>query len=378
MKKEMKFLMVINDMAWFWSHRLPLAKAIQKQGWTLHLCAAAAQSDQKVEEMGVIPHNLPASARGINLFKHLAIVIALAKTIRTLQPDIIHAITIRYALYTALAARFVGTGPLVFTIAGLGTLFTHKTLKSRLIRLGVLPLLRFAFSRDNVFLIFQNSDDQRLILEAGIVHENQTSVIRGSGVDISEFPFAPEEETQEALKILFTSRLLKEKGIYDFVDAARLLKAKGIEARFQVAGDVDVGNPHSILADEIKGWEKEDALEWLGQCRDMPKVLKESAMVVLPSYYGEGVPKVLLEAAAIGRPVITCDMPGCREAVAHEVNGFLVPPKDSENLAAAIETLLKDPEKRKAFGAAGRKRVEDDFNVESVNAQTLAVYNQVR
>ena len=371
--------MVINDMAWFWSHRLPLAKAVQGEGFTLHLAAAAAGSDLRVKEAGVIPHDLPASARGVNMFKHLAIVLGIAKTIRCVRPDIIHAMTVRYALYTALAARMAGgKEPLVFTIAGLGTLFTHKTLKSRLIRLGVLPLLRFAFSRENVFLIFQNRDDRRLILEAGIVREDRTEVIRGSGVNLSEFPFSQEEEETDAPpKILFASRLLKEKGICDFVEAARLLKAGGVAARFQVAGSVDAGNPHSIARAEIEGWEKEGLIEWLGQCRDMPETLRASTMVVLPSYYGEGVPKVLLEAAATGRAIITCDMPGCREAVEQDVNGLLVPPKDPESLAAAIARLLDDSVLRKKLGVGGRRRVEEDFNVESVNAQTLAVYHRV-
>lgn len=373
-QKNLTFLMILNDMGWFWSHRLPLARGIMARGWNLHLAAHGAPEDTGLPREGVIAHTLPAHDSSFNPLTHWRIVRAIGAKLREVRPDITHAITIRYAFYTALAARLNGVEPTIYTIAGLGTLFTHDSVKMKFVRAAAIPMMRWAFGRPGVSIIFQNPDDRALMLGAGVVKEEQTTIIRGSGVDISQFAFSP-DPTDENPIVLFTSRLLKEKGIYDFVEAARSLKAKGVKARFHIAGDVYPKNPHSVTEAELKAWQDEGVIEWLGQRSDMPDVLKQSTIIALPSYYGEGVPKVLLETAAVGRPIITCDMPGCREAVENGVNGILIPPKNPEALARAIRTLLEDPEKRAAYGRAGRARVEKDFEVGKVVARTLGVYD---
>lgn len=374
-QSPLKFLMVLNDMDWFWSHRLPLARGIVARGWDLHLSAAHACKDAKLADEKITPHNLPARGSSWGPLTHIAIVRAIAAQLRTLRPDIVHAITIRYAFYTALAARMTGTEPAIYTVAGLGTLFSKEGLRSRVIRMIALPLMRLVFRRPGVSIIFQNPDDQRLMLDNDIVNAAQTTVIRGSGVDISQFSLADVPQ-DEAPIVLLPSRLLKEKGIYEFVEAARRLKAAGVKARFQIAGNVYPTNVHSLTREQMQTWHDEGVIEWLGQCSDMPAVLASSTIIALPSYYGEGVPKVLLEAAAIGRPIITCDMPGCREAVEHDVNGLLIPPKDAGALEAAIKTLLNDHQKCAAYGAAGRARVEKYFEVSSVVERTMAVYDR--
>lgn len=369
-----RFLMVLNDMDWFWSHRLPLARAIMARGWDLHLAAAGTGADEKLRGEGVKPHELPPAGRAFNPFSHIRLVMAIAETIKTVRPAIMHAITIRYAFYAALAARMTGFEPSVYTIAGLGSLFNRDSTKMAAARLIAVPLMKFAFGRPGVSIIFQNPDDRALMIGARIVKEEQTTLIRGSGVDITQFAFSPLPQDEKPI-VLFTSRLLKEKGIHDFVDAARLLKAGGIKARFQVAGNTYPRNPHSITDAQMKAWHDEGVIEWLGHRSDMPDVLAASTIVALPSYYGEGVPKVLLETAAIGRPIITCDMPGCRETVDDGVNGFLIPPKNPVALARSIRILLEDREKAQEFGRAGRTRVESDFEVGKVVARTLGVYD---
>jgi glycosyltransferase involved in cell wall biosynthesis len=371
------FLMILNDLGWFWSHRLPLARAIKNSGWNLHLATAGATADPKLQEMNITPHDVPRHGNSLNPLSHLMIVWEIARIIRVTRPDLIHAITLRYAFYAGLAARMTRTHGIVFTIAGLGTLFTHNDLRSRIIRACMIPVLRFAFARDDARIIFQNPDDRRAFLNLNIVREDQTSVIRGSGVDMAEFPFVP-EPAETSPRVLFPSRLLREKGIHDFVAAARIIKSRHIPARFQVAGDIYPGNPHSVSMDEIKAWEGEGIIEYLGVRRDMPRVMAESALVVLPSYYGEGVPKVLLEAAATGRAIITCDMPGCREAVCHEKNGLLVPPRSPEALAEAMQKLLINAERRHELGKAGRAHVESDFTAEIVTQKTLSVYGELK
>lgn len=375
-KEPVKFLMILNHIDWFWSHRLPLAKAIMDKGWQLNVTTNGADQDQAMKDLGVLGHDLPKVGKGSDIIGQLKLLWALFCTIKKTQPDIIHAITIRYAFYTGIVTRLIFYKPVTFTVAGLGSLYTAPGLKMKLIRAIVIPLMMFAFRGKGRYVIFQNPDDHKAMVQAGVVKDEQTTIIRGSGVDIQHFDYVPYEEGEVKPIILFSSRLLQEKGIYDFIEAARILKNKGVKARFQVAGNIYPDNARSLTRQEMQGFHDESVIEWLGQVDNMPDLLERSMMVVLPSYYGEGVPKVLLEAAAIGRPIITCDAPGCREAVEHEVNGELVLPQCPTELAEVIEKLIQDPDRRHCYGAAGRKRMEEDFHVERVVEKTLAVYDR--
>ncbi len=376
-KKNTKFLMIINDLAWFWSHRLPLAKEIQKKGWDLQVVAHRAHKDEGLKDIGVKGIGLPPLGRSLNPIPQLKLMAAMRDIIAREQPDIIHGITIRYAFYLGIVTRLMRYKPVTFTVAGLGSLYTDPSKKMHYIRKVVLPIMRFAFGGKGKRIIFQNPDDRQAMIDTSIVTAENTALIRGSGVDLKEFPYVPYAESKEEPIILFTSRLLREKGITDFIEAARILKKQKIKARFVVAGNIDPNNARSLSRSEIQAPHDAGIIEWKGHVDDMPEMLKSSYAVVLPSYYGEGVPKVLLEAAAIGRPIITCNAPGCREAVTHNENGYLVAPQSPTKLAEAIKRLLEDPEKSSAFGKAGRKRVEDDFHVDHVNAQTMAVYEKL-
>jgi glycosyltransferase involved in cell wall biosynthesis len=268
----------------------------------------------------------------------------------------------------------IGYKPVIFTVAGLGSLYTSPKLKMRIIRFVLMPLMRFAFGGQGSFIIFQNPDDQRVMIDGKIITQEKSTVIRGSGVDLNEFPYCKYSRKGTPI-VLFSSRLVKEKGIYDFIEAARILKKKNIYARFQVAGDVYLTNPNFISRKEIQKAHDEGIVEWLGQCKDMCAIISKAQMMVLPSYYGEGVPKILLEAASIGRPIVTCDTPGCREAVEHELNGLLVPPQNPQALSEAIELLLNDVDKGIKYGIEGRERVKKYFHVDKVVSSTLDVYD---
>lgn len=366
--------MVLNDLDWFWSHRLPLAKGILDKGYDLHLAVARAEQDGGVRGLGITPHDLPAVARAMNPLAHLRSFLAIASVLRREKPDIVHAVTVRCAFYTALVNLFCGQVPAVYTIAGTGPLFSGQGAKVKTVRAFVVALMRIVFRRPNVRIIFQNNDDKNLLIACGAVSADQVCVIRGSGVDLAQFTAAPLPEERA---VLLSSRLIVEKGIYDFAEAARLLKARGVNARFQIAGGLEESNPRAVKKSDLERWVADGIVEYLGKRGDMPEVLKSATMVVLPSYYAEGVPKALLEAAATGRPIITCDRPGCREVVEDGVNGFLVPPKNPATLADAIKTLLDHPEKSAAFGRAGRALAESDFAVEQVVAKTLAVYDDL-
>lgn len=376
-EKHIKFLMVLNHIDWFWSHRLPLAKSIQKRGWKLSLATHTAGNNSDLKKMNVTGYDLPALGRSLNPFAQVSQILAVSKVIRRERPDIIHAITIRTAFYVGLVTRIMRYKPVTFTVAGLGSLYTAPGLKMKTLRMIALPLIKFAFGGKGKFIIFQNPDDRDAMLKAGVVQEDRTIIIRGSGVDLKEFPYIPYEDKEDNPIILFTSRLVREKGITDFIEAARILKEQGVKARFQVAGSVYPDNARSLTREEMQKHHDAGIIEWLGKCDDMPDLLCRCMMVVLPSYYGEGVPKVLLEAASTGRPIITCDSPGCREAVEHEVNGELVLPQCPTDLAEAIKRLIDDPERRHCYGAAGRKRMEEDFHVDSVVSKTINVYDSL-
>ena len=371
-----KFLLVVNDMAWFWSHRLPLAKDILKSGAALHLATNDAQTDTQIAALGITGHNLPAHTGGLNPVGQLALAWRIFKTLQEVKPEIVHAITLRHAFFTGIASRFAKTPNAVFTVAGLGSLFESQKPQVKAVRAIVVPLLRFAFGGEGRFVIFQNPDDAKLLIRSGAIEKERCAVIRGSGVDPAQFAFKPEPQTDTPV-VLFCSRLLKAKGIGEFVHAARILKSKGIKARFQAAGDIAPGNHDSVSAEELRHWKEEGTVEFLGQRSDMPQLMADANIVTLPSYYGEGVPKVLLEAASTGRAIVTTDMPGCRETVEKDVTGILVEARNAWSLAEGLEKLLTDPTLRTSMGEKARARIEEGFTVEKVNAKTMGVYKRL-
>lgn len=371
---SVKLLMTLSDMERFWSHRVQLTKAIVARGWDVCVATEGADTDQALKDMGVRGLSWPHTK---NLLSHLTIIFHLHSLIRREQPDILHAITLRQAFYMAMATMLMRRNiPTVMTVAGLGSLFTAPDLKMKAMRPFIIAALRIAFMNRTIQIIFQNEDDRACLLKTGIIQPQDTTLIRGSGVDLNDYAFSPETEAEQSA-VVFVSRLLREKGIYEYVEAARQLKAQGVAARFLVAGDYYPKNPHSLDPAVMQGWVKEGVIEWLGQVDDMPALLKRAAIVTLPSYYGEGVPKSLLEAASVGRAIVTTDMPGCREAVVNGTTGILVPPRDARALANALEHLLNNAQKRQSMGRAGRAFMERDFSVESVVSRTLAVYDRL-
>ena len=372
-----KILMFINEIAWFWSHRLPLANAILEKNWELEVACHEASDDPELVELGVSAFDVPRVEHTCSILSLLVMLVSMARTIKISQPDVVHVITIKYSLFVGIVTKIIGFKSVIFTIAGLGSLFSSNSVKMRYLRTLVTPLLKFALNGPGRLVIFQNPDDREIFLNLGVVNADKSYLIRGSGVDLEQFCFVPYDEKSEAPSILFASRLLRDKGISDFIKAARILKDKGVNANFVVAGRVLTGNSRFIPLSEIESAHAEGVVEWLGPVSDIGKLMRESMMVVFPSYYGEGVPKVLLEAAATGRPIITCDVPGCREVVEEGVNGIFTPPKDPLALATAIESLINRKSARQSQGFAGRRIVENSFGYQTVVSDTMNVYSHV-
>ena len=370
------FLFIINDPAFFLSHRLPLAVAAQKEGFNVHVATMDGAAVKKILQIGLVHHKLPLSRSGKNPLAEISSFFAILRLLRELKPELIHLVTIKPVLYGGIAARLVNVPSVVSAISGLGFLFVKRAgLRRRLLYYIVLFLYRLAMGHLNQRVIFQNSSDMNALVKAGGVQINKTNLIRGSGVDLRDYPVTPEPEGNPV--VVMASRLLKDKGVHEFVEAARILKSQGIKARFQLIGDPDPGNPESVTAKSVQTWREEGIVECLGFRSDIPRLFSKAHVVTLPSYYGEGLPKVLIEAAACGRAVITTDMPGCRDAIESDRTGILVPTRDVDALAKAMELLIKDVALRQKMGIAGRALAESEFGIEKVVEVHLAIYRKL-
>lgn len=373
-KPPLKLLYVVNIPRFFLSHRLPLASAAREAGYETHI--AAADHDQaaiaQISELGFQFHPLPLSQHGLNPLAELRALLALRRLYAQLRPDLLHHVSLKPVIYGGIAARMSGI-PAIQALSGLGYLFSSQERKAKLLARLMRPAFRLALSHAHTLMIFQNPDDRRLFLEQRLISSERARVIRGSGVD--ECLFSPNPQADAELPVmLFAGRLLWQKGLGDFIELARRLHG---QARFLVAGYEERGSPSNISAERLAAWQAAGLIEWLGKRDDMPEVYAGSHIVCLPSTYGEGVPKTLIEAAACARPCLATDTPGCREIVQHGVNGLLVPPHDIDALEQAARRLIGDASLRKSMGENGRQIVLDSFTARQVIDETLALYRSL-
>ena len=365
-----KLLFVINHIDWFWSHRLPLAKGAQDAGYDVHVAVTGANDDMELTAQNFTGHELPASSGAPSIFKIIAHV---HQILKTEKPDVMHAITLKYAFIAGLAARLHKDIHIVHTLAGLGYLFSGEGVKPKILRLLIGPFLKLALKSKHISLIFQNPDDMALMIKRGFADEAQCTLIKGSGVDLDEYPLTPLPENEPPI-VLMPTRLVHEKGVAIFIEAAKLVKEAGVDARFQIAGGI-TDNPRAISKSEMEAMIAGNDVEWLGKVSDMPSLYKQASLICYPSYYGEGVPKVLLEAASIGRAIITTDHAGCREAVEDGVSGIFVPVKDAKATAETVIVALSDRKKLAEMGKASHELAKRDYDVKSVVERTLKVYD---
>jgi len=367
-----KILYFITEDWYFYSHRLPLALAAREAGCDVALVTHVNRHGEAIRRSGIrlIPFDL--SRRGVNLISESAMLARLVALYRTEKPDLVHHVAMKPVLYGSLAARLTGVPHVVNALAGLGYVFTSGQLKARILRPVIGGAFRMILGGRGSRLILQNQDDQALFIRKRFIQTERIALIKGSGVDTTVF--SPTPEPPGTPVVMLASRMLWDKGVKEFVDAARLLKTRGVEARFILVGDTDRHNPCAIPQEQLKAWHTEGAVEWWGYRKDMSAVFAESHIVCLPSFYGEGVPKVLIEAAACGRPIVTTDAPGCREIVKDGVNGLLVPVRTVAELAHAVQRLVEHPGVRRTMGMKGRELVVNEFSEQRVVADTMAVY----
>ncbi len=369
-----RLLFVVNCPAYFLSHRLPVAVAAKQAGYDVHVATMAGDAVNGIVALGFVHHELPLTRSGMNPLKELFAFFAIYKLFRKLKPDLTHLVTIKPVLYGDLAARFAGVPGVVAAVPGLGFVFVAKGLKATLIRQAVKRLYRLAFGKRNLRVIFQNSDDRDTFSDSGYLATEKTVLIPGSGVDFEQY--FPNTEPNKPPIVIMAARLLRDKGVGEFAEAACNIKQQGIVARFLLAGEIDPNNPESMTDDEMAQIKAQGNVETLGYRDDIPTLFATSSIVVLPSYR-EGLPRVLIEAAASGRAVVTTDAPGCHDAIEADVTGLLVPVRDVDALTAAIKSLLQDPVRCKAMGKAGRQRAERLFDIDDVVATHLRIYDEM-
>lgn len=329
--------------------------------------------DRQLRDEGIDVRHVPVSTAGIDPAQDVRLLFSLVRRFRDLRPDVVHSFTVKPSIYATLAAAMCGVPVRVVTITGLGHAFTSA---ATFLRAVVSFLYKVALSRADI-VFFQNKDDRDLFVAGGLVEERATRLIGGSGINLERYRQVPlPSQMGRSIRFLMVSRLLKEKGVHEYISAAEKLKEKYPDAQFCLVGGADSRNPSSFGAAEFDALRRSNSVEWLDEVEDVRPNISEADVIVLPSYR-EGLPRSLLEGGAMGRALIATDVPGCREVVRNDWNGYLVPPANADALARAMERLILQPEKIPLFGARARHLVEEKFDERTVIDQTLEVYAEL-
>jgi glycosyltransferase involved in cell wall biosynthesis len=369
-----RLLFVVNVDWFFLSHRLPIALEALRRGYDVHIAVGITDCLAEMQSHGLKVHPLGISRSKTGLGEAITVAREIWRVYKAVKPDVVHLVTIKPVLMGGILARLAGMPAVVAAVSGLGFVFLEKGLVATLRRKLVGLLYKASFGHRNLKVIFQNVQDKATLVQLANLPNAKTELIRGSGVDISQFTAG--SLPSGAPVVILAARLLADKGVREFVQAARLLKAAGTQAQFCLVGTVDLHNPTSLTQTELDAYQKEGIVELWGHRSDMAATLSAAHIVVLPSYR-EGLPKVLIEAAACGRAVVTTDVPGCRDAIEPGVTGVLVPARDAQALSQAIAALLNDPQRCQAMGQAGRLLAEQAFDIRQVVAQHLRIYDDL-
>ncbi len=370
-----KLCILINVDWFFLTHRLPIALAAQKQGYEVHIACGITDRLAELESYGFHVHPLIVVRGRTSITREIGSFFEMLQLMKHIKPDIVHLVTIKPVLFGGIAARIAATHGVVAAISGLGFTYVASGWRASLKRLLTGFLYRLALGKKNLRVIFQNTNDREILTRITGLPPEKSILLHGSGVDLSAF--IPQPLPSGTPKVIMACRLIADKGVWEFIEAARLLQQRGVAAQLCLAGAIDPDNPVSLTETDLQKIKAENIVTLLGNRSDMAQVLADAHIVALPSYYGEGLPKVLIEAAACGRAVVTTDMPGCRDAIEPGVTGLLIPARDAKALADAIEQLLCNPARCAAFGTAGRALAEKRFAISEVVNRHLQAYGEL-
>lgn len=385
-----RIALVSNTDFSLYNFRLGLILALLAEGHEIHAVCPDGKYVNNFKELGLKHHSLYVDRKGINPVNEARTLLQLCMIFRRWKFHVVHNYTPKLNIYGNIAAKIVGVPVIMNSVTGLGYVFTRGGVRKRMLRILVEVLYRFAFKFSRM-VIFLNIDDKQYFEKRRLVDRSKSILIKSEGVDIVKFsrrgiPEEGIERVRQELNLsqpgkrcvtLLISRLLWDKGIREFIEAARILKVRDPEALFLLVGPVDKGNPAAVSEKFLEEVKREDVVRYLGERSDIPEILSISDIVTLPSYYREGIPRSLLEAMSMEKPIVTTLTPGCLELVQEGKNGFLVPERDSAALASAIEKLLQNEELRIEMGRCSREKVLEEFDEKMVNSKILRLYKQL-
>ena len=369
-----RVLYVITEDWFFHSHFLDRAKYIAASGGTVGVATRFSIHEGELKDLGFELYPINFSRRGLNPITEFVTALKLRKVVRRFKPDIAHNVALKPVVTGTFGELLGRQGVVINALVGMGYIFTSTDTRASVVKPFLSRILKSLLRSKPVHVVIENPDDLNSLVDDGFVRQSQISLIRGAGVDLNAFPSHP--EVVGPVVVTLVSRILRDKGVLEFIDAASQLQTRVPEVIFQIVGEPDLGNPSAIPQSDIDSWVSLPNVSYLGRRSDIADILKGSHIVCLPSYR-EGLPKSLLEALSCGRPIITTDVPGCREVCNDGVNGLLIPARDSSALSHAIEKLALNQDLRQAMGRAGRVRAESEFSNEIVCAQTLDLYRRL-
>lgn len=372
----MKVVLFANADWYLYNFRRSLALRLQGSGHDVLLVSPEGGYAARLSSLGLRWQRLVMERQSLNPLRELGVLWRFFRLLRAERPDVMHAFTLKSVIYGALAAKAAGVPARVCSIEGMGYVYTSKERKARLLQPFVNRLLSLVLSGDKVRVVVLNQDDAAQLADSGLVDSSRIRLVRGSGVDSVQFHSGGERMPTARVRVLLSARLLWDKGVAEYAQAARLLHERGTQVDLLLAGEPDAGNPAAVPESTVRAWAEEGLVQWLGHVDDMPGLLRGVDIVALPSYR-EGLPRSLTEAAASGCALITTDMPGCREVVTHEVDGLLIPVRDAAALADAIERLVADVDLRKRLAHAARDKVLAVFDERIVYEHTLQIYREL-
>lgn len=376
MPKTPKMLFTVTEDWAFCSHRLPTAFAARDAGYDVVVVARMGEHQKQIESLGFRTVPWAIKRESLNPFSELSAVLDLIRIYKQEKPDVSYHVAVKSIIYGSIAARRTKVAKTLNLFSGMGVVFISNAFKFHVIRTVITPILRWALSPKTTRLQVQNDDDKALLNGLGISTPDRTDLIPGSGLDMENFPFTPEPENATP-KALVVSRMLWDKGIGELMEAARLLKGRGVDIDIELVGAPDPANPASISEAQLKSWQDENLMTWLGRRSDVADLIKNSHIAVLPSYR-EGMPRSLLEAASIGRPLVAFDTPGCRDLVDDEKNGLLLDFKDTNALARALERLATDPKLRQRLGQQAHKDIKTKYSAKAIQTQLKGIFETLK
>lgn len=368
-----KVLYFVTEDWYFVSHRLPLAKAAQQAGYEVAVTTRVQKHHTQIENEGITVFPIHMERRSVNPLSAFKTFFELRKIIKDYQPDLIHLVALKPILLGNLAALTEKT-KVINAFTGMGYLYSSEKFHHKVIRNLFLLLYRLMFWINKAHVIVQNKDDYALFADKKVLSLSSLHLIKGSGVDIHKF--SPKKTPSHTLpRALLVARALKDKGLREYIEAAKILKKRKIPLTCQFAGMPDPENPTSLTETELLEAHDAGFITWLGYRSDIAELWQDADIAVLPSYR-EGLPKTLLEAAAAGKPLIATDVPGCREICIDGVNGLLIPPREIEVLSIALEKLTSNPTLREEMGIKSRQIVEEELSLKEVNKSTINIYKE--